>query len=106
MTPIPLVRIVKMHFQEDKIEDFATVFEKVQDKIQNFDGCLHLSLYQEANQPHVIFTYSVWRDEEALNAYRHSPFFQDTWKQTKALFADKPAAWSLQKIAGTFPTFP
>jgi len=98
MTPTPLIRIVKMHFQADKVADFLQVFERVQHKIQNFEGCLHLSLYQEANQPEIIFTYSIWTNEKALNQYRHSDFFQATWKQTKALFAGKPAAWSLVMI--------
>ena len=32
-----------------------------------------------------------------LEAYRNSKLFEETWTQTKALFADKPQAWSLQE---------
>jgi heme-degrading monooxygenase HmoA len=46
----------------------------------------------------VLFTYSLWESEADLNAYRHSELFEDTWKHTKALFADKPAAWSVDTV--------
>lgn len=81
-----------MTFQPGKTEDFIAIFEASKLKIRGMPGCHHLELWRRDN---IFFTYSIWENEEALNNYRHSELFKDTWSRTKALFADKPEAWSL-----------
>ena len=93
-----LVRIVKMRFQEDKIEAFLANFNQVKEKIRGFEGNQFLELYQDKNDPRIFFTYSYWKDEESLNKYRKSALFQEVWPQTKALFDEKPQANSVVKI--------
>ncbi len=96
-----IVRIVKMSFQEDKIDLFKVLFETVKHKIRAFEGCLHLELLQDESNPSYIFTSSHWESEEALNKYRHSELFKPTWAKTKVLFNDKPEAWSTTIISST-----
>ncbi|MBK7335521.1 MAG: antibiotic biosynthesis monooxygenase [Saprospirales bacterium] len=91
-----LKRIVKLTFHPQLVPEFLALFEDTKDRIRHFPGCLHLELLQEAGRPDVFFTFSIWQDEAALNAYRDSELFQDTWARTKALFRDKPEAWSLE----------
>lgn len=91
-----IVRIVKMSFQPDKVEDFLEQFDASKEKIRNFDGCEHLELLRDRDQPHIFFTYSYWVDEASLKAYRESELFRATWSKTKALFNDRPEAWSLE----------
>lgn len=91
------VRIVKMTFQEDFIKTFEAIFEENKAHIRNFEGCQLLELYQDKNQPHIFFTYSYWQDESDLENYRHSDLFKQVWSLTKAGFADKPEAWSVDK---------
>jgi heme-degrading monooxygenase HmoA len=43
----------------------------------------------------VLFTFSIWDSEAALENYRQSDLFRDTWAKTKALFAEKAEAWSM-----------
>ena len=93
-----LVRIVKMGFEDDKIDDFIAIFEHAKEKIRSFDGCEFLELYQDKNDSSVFFTYSYWRDEAALDSYRNSKLFENTWKKTKKLFNQKPQAWSVDKL--------
>lgn len=90
-----LTRIVKMTFKEEKTPVFLNVFDEVKHKISSFEGCQHLNLYQDKKDKRIFFTYSIWDNEEALNRYRYSEFFQNTWAKTKILFDDKPEAWSL-----------
>lgn len=90
-----LTRIVKMNFQSHKIEDFEALFAKYGDKIRSANGCISVELLQDIHSPNIFFTYSRWHGEEFLNEYRHSELFAEVWAQTKALFADKPEAWSL-----------
>jgi len=89
-------RIVKLTFNEDKIETFLENFEKNKKAIRNFSGCHHLELWRDTKNPNVFFTYSYWTSEEALNAYRHSDLFRNVWSKTKILFSDKPQAWSIE----------
>ncbi len=53
-----------------------------------------MELLQHTQSPNVLFTLSYWDDEAALSAYRASELFGETWKKTKALFAEKAEAWS------------
>ena len=93
-----LIRLVKMEFQEDKTQDFLSIFEKIQDKIRGFDGCTHLALLRDQEKAHVFFTYSHWKSKEALEKYRDSAFFVGVWKETKALFKEKAQAWSVEQV--------
>lgn len=94
-----IIRIVKMQFREDTIEAFRSLFEERKVQIRNFKGCEHLELWQDANEPEVLFTYSHWQSEADLNHYRYSAFFKETWALTKALFAVPAEATSITRIA-------
>jgi quinol monooxygenase YgiN len=93
-----ITRIVRMHFRPEERQAFLDIFNASKHLIRQFDGCQHLRLYTEAACPEVFFTYSVWTSAAHLDAYRNSELFRDTWVATKALFADKPQAWSLEEL--------
>lgn len=92
-----LIRIVRMTFQEDKVEDFLEVFNQSKDRIRAFEGCEHLELHKDFHADHIFSTYSIWRDDQCLDNYRHSDLFKGVWKETKALFSEKPIAFSNEK---------
>jgi quinol monooxygenase YgiN len=92
-----MIRIVKMIFKEDLIPEFRSLFAEVQPKINAVNGCQGVELLQDINNPTILFTYSHWDHEDALNAYRNSELFAKTWIKTKALFDGKPEAWSVEK---------
>src|SRR3954471_18573229 len=91
-------RIVKMSFHPDKVEDFKKIFEKNWQLIKGFDGCSHVELLQDENQPSIFFTYSLWQSESHVNKYRDSALFGKVWGDTKKLFNAKPEAWSVKEI--------
>ena len=95
-----------MHFRPEECDAFREIFDSSKDQIRHFPGCHALSLHNEAGMPEVFFTYSLWQSEAHLDAYRHSELFQGTWKKTKALFADRPLAWSMEELeaVGAPPT--
>ncbi|MGB8193229.1 MAG: antibiotic biosynthesis monooxygenase family protein [Chitinophagaceae bacterium] len=93
-----MTRIVKMSFHPHTIDSFLQLFEERKSIIRNFPGCTHLALLKDINDPLQYFTYSIWENEEALNNYRQSDFFVETWGTTKKLFAGKPEAWSVEEI--------
>lgn len=90
--------MVKMTFREEAIDAFKVFFEERKQRIRNFDGCTHLELWQDSNHANIFFTYSHWLDEAALNHYRNSSFFRDTWQQTKQLFSARAEAWSVNQL--------
>lgn len=97
---VMIKRIVKLTFREELVSNFMAIFEESKAKIRAFDGNLHLELLQDLTQPNVMFTFSFWEDEAALERYRQSELFKQTWARTKALFADKPAAWTVEEVGG------
>lgn len=93
------VRIVKMSFSEEHIEDFLNNFEENKNKIRNVKGCNLLELYRDKTNPNIFFTYSYWESESDLEHYRQSDLFKSVWSKTKQFFNAKPEAWSVDKVA-------
>lgn len=87
-----------MSFSFDNIEEFKNIFESNWQKIKGFEGCSHVELLQDKNNPSIFFTYSLWQSEEHLNAYRHSELFEKVWAATKILFNNKPEAWTVNEL--------
>lgn len=92
-----IVRIVKMRFRTEKVAVFLALFEERKQLIRHFDGCNHLELWQDAQDPTIFFTYSIWESEKHLDHYRFSELFRDTWARTRILFYAGPEAWSLNR---------
>ena len=95
---MPITRLVKMTFHSEAIVTFLQLFDAKKTMIREFPGCNHLELWQDIHNPSIWFTYSRWDTQEALENYRNSSFFEDTWKATKQLFAGKPEAWSVEIV--------
>lgn len=93
-----LTRIVRMTFKPDKVEDFIEIFTSSKEAIAEMPGCRSVELLQDYNAENIFSTYSIWDSEEDLNNYRKSELFGKVWKSTKALFDDKPIAFSLKKF--------
>lgn len=93
-----LIRIVRMTFHQDKVEDFVEIFNESKNKIRAYPGCLELQLHQDLHEKNVFITYSRWEDEQALLNYRTSELFGMVWPLTKALFKKPAFAFSNIKI--------
>ena len=91
-----IIRIVKMTFKQEEVSSFVNVFYRNCEKIKSFKGCSAVKLLKDVNSDDVYFTYSHWNSEADLNNYRNSEFFKSVWIKTKALFSEKPEAWSLE----------
>jgi quinol monooxygenase YgiN len=83
-----------MTFRPDALETFLEIFDTSSPKIRAFPGCHHLELWQDPRYEGIVTTYSHWTDSEALDAYRHSMLFRETWSRTRRLFAAPPVARS------------
>lgn len=91
-----------MDFQPERVADFLLFFDSVKNDIATFEGCLGMKLMQDQMNPAIIFTYSHWENQEALNLYRDSELFGKVWPNVKPWFAAKPQAWSLNTYFNRF----
>ncbi len=92
-----IIRIVKMTFKPQHVNDFLSLFHNTKEHILSFEGCHHLQLLQDKHQSAIFFTYSIWEKESYLQQYRHSELFKNTWQKTKVLFDAPPEAWTTQQ---------
>lgn len=104
IAPAMLVRIVRMTFQEDKLSTFHAIFDRSKQHIRAFPGNCHLELLRDPANPAIRMTYSLWTSADDLEAYRRSELFRTTWAATKLLFADKPVAFSAEKLEEVNPS--
>ncbi len=93
-----IIRLVKMTFEQKHVNDFLKLFSEYKERIAGFEGCTHLELLQDKNNPVVFFTYSKWEDGSFLDKYRKSDLFIRVWGQTKKLFAEKAEAWTVEEV--------
>lgn len=98
-----ITRVVKLHFQEDKIDQFLEFFDTIKEKVATYPRCHGMKLLQDIHQPNIVFTYSAWEDESALNAYRDSELFGKVWPTIKPWFKEKAEAWSVNEYFDGFP---
>lgn len=92
--PNPLIRIVTMTFRPECEEAFLQLFDSVSARIRAHPGCRHLTLLRDVDRPARFTTYSVWESAGHLDEYRSSTLFEQTWKETKSMFAEPPIATS------------
>lgn len=90
-------RFVKMTFKPEYIGQFKEIFYSSKDLIKAREGCKHVELLQDINNPCVFFTLSIWDGPEYLEMYRQSDLFAGVWAKTKVLFDAKPEAWSVSE---------
>jgi heme-degrading monooxygenase HmoA len=88
-----------MTFKPGMESEFLTVFNNSKEQIRNFSGCRHLELWQDHEHSNIFMTYSIWESVSALDQYRSSVLFNNTWAKTKALFSAKAQAWTLDQIS-------
>jgi len=93
-----LIRSVRMTFKSEKVGEFLNIFERSKKKIRRFPGCRHLELHGDYSDENIFATYSIWENEMALENYRNSDLFKETWSQTKILFEKQPVAFSSRLI--------
>ena len=91
-----ITRIVRMEFKEDAITSFLSAFHAAENQIRNFEGCYSLQLMCDADNSCLYSTISVWENKEALEKYRNSALFFNTWEAAKKGFSKKPVAFSLE----------
>lgn len=87
-----------MTFRPEAFDTFMTIFDASAPKIRAFPGCMFLELWQDQQYPNILTTHSHWTGPDALEHYRQSDLFKQTWARTKPLFAAPPLAFSNHEL--------
>ena len=87
-----------MHFTEAGVDEFLAIFEANKVAIQNFEGCTHLELLKDMEDPFTYTTLSYWDGPQYLEKYRQSELFAKVWGRVKTLFSERTQAFSLEKF--------
>ena len=93
-----IIRIVRMHFEDEGVEAFLEIFQIHKSAIRKVKGCTHLELLKDVNHPNVYTTLSHWKKAGDLEAYRNSELFKEVWGKVKPLFTVHAQAFSLEKF--------
>lgn len=96
-----IIRLVRMTFRPEARVAFLEHFDASAPEIRAFPGCTHLELWQGTRFSNILTTYSHWESPEALERYRQSALFRETWEEVKPLFAAPPAAHSHTVLRST-----
>lgn len=93
-----IVRLVALKIQLDKVEEFKQFFGTIYDGIRAAQGCLSLRVVADLEGLGEFFTVSEWESAAALEAYKNTAFFRETWPRVKTFLRDKPWAQSFQVL--------
>lgn len=91
-------RIVCMEIHPDRTTEVEKILSENFHKIKSFNGCLHLEILRDKNEPNRFFSYSEWRSIDDLENYRSSEFFGVFWRQLRKNFQAKAKAWTLESV--------
>lgn len=86
-----------MHFTEAGVGEFLEIFRNNMAGIRDFEGCNHLELMKDIDDPLTYTTLSYWKDAESLEKYRKSELFGGVWGSVKTLFSERSQAFTLEK---------
>jgi len=93
-----ILRLVSLKIHPDKVEEFKQFFETIYDRIRAAQGCLSLRVVADLEGLGEFFTVSEWESPAALEAYKNTAFFQETWSRVKTFLRDRPWAQSFHVL--------
>lgn len=93
-----IVRLVSLKVSPERASEFRAYFETLYERIRSQRGCLSLRLVGDAGGDGHFFTISEWEGPDALEAYRQSAFFRESWPRVKSFLHERPWAQSFHIV--------
>ena len=91
-------RIVKLILLEGEEENFLNIYRTRNPSLKNVKGCQSTCVLKSITSDQEFFTLSVWDSVQALEDYRNSEYFKETWSLVKQLLGGKTQVWNLDEI--------
>ncbi|WP_026369733.1 putative quinol monooxygenase [Kallotenue papyrolyticum] len=97
-----LARLVRLYLHPAQVEAFLALYAEARPRIEAQPGCLGVQLVRQQDDAAAFATWSLWTDAEALERYRHSPFFGELWPRVRRLLRRPAEAVSFEVVASSF----
>ena len=80
------------------LRDFEAIYAERNPFKNGVAGCLSVQLMKDINDPNICYTLSEWESNDALESYRASAYFKQTWPMVKSLLSKRAEAYSLMPL--------
>jgi len=96
-----LALLVKLTIKPEYHDAFmAATLSDARGSVYDESGCLRFDVLQAASDPHTLYLYEVYRDEQALEAHRLAPHFRHWLATVKDWFDGEP---TVHRCVTVFP---
>lgn len=92
-----ITRIIKLA-TKDTPEDFMEYMNEVIPEFSAMEGCQQVEVLRGKINEHIFFIYTIWKNNTALNKFRHSEFNQVFWNKLMEMSESRPQVWSVENI--------
>ncbi|MFY9173896.1 MAG: putative quinol monooxygenase [Peptococcia bacterium] len=79
--------VVKVTVKPGKAEDFKNIAAELVAETRKEEGCISYQLFQDNQNPDLLFFIEEWTNGEALNAHRETKHFKDCGAKLPDLLA-------------------
>lgn len=94
-----ITRIVQLKFNHDfSWNAFRKLYEERNPATRGVPGCVEVKIMKDVNAPNIYYTVSKWSSNEALENYRSSEYFAETWPMVKSTLAEKANAFTIEDL--------
>jgi len=95
-------RIVRLTLKDTASKTaFEDIYDTRNPHKNGVKGCLDVKVMKDVNEENIYYTVSTWESNDDLEAYRHSPYFKETWPMVKANLAKRAEAYSMTDLDET-----
>lgn len=93
-------RLVKFTIKNGRESDFLDLCKESKIEFDSFleNGCIESKFWQDTRVPTIFFALTVWKNQESVDSYHHSPHSADFWKKVIDVCALSPEVFVLKNI--------
>lgn len=94
-----ITRIVRLTLKDESSQnDFRALYASRNPMNRGVSGCLEVKIMKDINENNVYYTVSKWTTNEALENYRSSAYFKETWPMVKSTLASKTKVFTMEEV--------
>ncbi|OFY24093.1 MAG: hypothetical protein A2W98_14235 [Bacteroidetes bacterium GWF2_33_38] len=87
-----------MYLKSGENKSFATFMKPFQQKIRNFDGCIHHDIFPDKENDDIFYSYTIWKSESKVKKYRNSDLIKHISEAVMPKCTKEPIAWTVDEV--------
>ena len=94
-----ITRIVRLTLKDElSLDEFKKLYTKRNPKSRGVSGCLEVRIMKDIKENNIYYTVSKWSNNQALEDYRSSEYFKQTWPMVKSTLAARTKVFTMEDI--------